>query len=73
MVGARDISTCDNNDDEVSANILDTISGTVFVLGDKLYPDGTIGEFTDCNDPTWGDIRSGPSRYPVITNIARLA
>jgi acid phosphatase type 7 len=54
LVGAGDISTCDNNNDEATAKLLDGISGTVFAAGDNAYPDGTISEYTNCYDPTWG-------------------
>jgi hypothetical protein len=54
LVGAGDISSCDNNNDEATAKLLDEIPGTVFVLGDNVYIDGTYLEFTDCYDPTWG-------------------
>jgi hypothetical protein len=53
-VGAGDISTCDNNNDEATATLLDNIPGTVFVLGDNVYLDGTSSEFTKCYHPTWG-------------------
>jgi hypothetical protein len=54
LVGAGDISTCDNNNDEATAKLLDNIPGTVFVLGDNVYIDGTYSDFTDCYHPTWG-------------------
>lgn len=54
LVGAGDISSCDNNNDEATAKLLDRISGTVFVLGDNVYIDGTYREFLDCYGPTWG-------------------
>ena len=54
LVGAGDISTCDNNNDEATAKLLDNIPGTVFVLGDNVYIDGTYSEFTNCYHPTWG-------------------
>lgn len=54
LVGAGDIATCDNSNDEATAKLLDTIAGTVFVLGDNVYIDGTYREFTDCYHPTWG-------------------
>jgi len=53
-VGAGDISTCDNNNDEATAKLLDNIPGTVFVLGDNVYTDGIYSEFTNCYHPTWG-------------------
>jgi acid phosphatase type 7 len=54
LVGAGDISSCDNENDEATAKLLDTIPGTVFVLGDNVYIDGTYHDFTDCYHPTWG-------------------
>lgn len=65
-MGAGDISTCDNNNDEATAKLLDNIPGTVFVLGDNVYTDGTYGEFTNCYHPTWG--RHKDRTKPVLGN-----
>jgi acid phosphatase type 7 len=54
FVGAGDISSCDNNNDELTAQLLDVIPGTVFTTGDNVYEDGTYTEHIDCYDPTWG-------------------
>jgi hypothetical protein len=54
FVGAGDISNCSRTQDEETAKLLDNISGTVFTLGDNVYPDGTTAQFNDCYDPTWG-------------------
>lgn len=54
FVGAGDISNCSHNNDEATAKLLDGISGTVFTLGDNVYPDGTASQFADCYGPTWG-------------------
>ena len=54
FVGAGDISSCSRTQDEETAKLLDNISGTVFTLGDNVYPDGTASQFTDCYGPTWG-------------------
>jgi len=54
LVGAGDISLCSNNNDEATAKLLDTISGTVFAAGDNAYIDGSFTEYTNCYDPTWG-------------------
>ena len=54
LVGAGDISSCDNDNDEATAKLLDAIPGTVFGLGDNAYLDGTYRDFTDCYHPTWG-------------------
>jgi hypothetical protein len=54
LVGAGDISSCDNNNDEATAALLDEIPGTVFALGDNVYVDGTEADFANCYHPTWG-------------------
>jgi len=54
FVGAGDIANCSGNNDEATAKLLDNIAGTVFTVGDNVYPDGTSAQFTDCYGPTWG-------------------
>lgn len=54
FVGAGDISTCNNNNDEATAQLLDAIPGTVYALGDNVYENGTTSEYNNCYDPTWG-------------------
>ncbi len=54
FVGAGDISSCDNNNDELTAQLLDAIPGTVFTTGDNAYDSGTLTQFSNCYDPTWG-------------------
>jgi acid phosphatase type 7 len=54
LVGAGDIAGCDFKHDSKTARLLGKIPGTVFTLGDSVYPDGTRKQFRDCYDPTWG-------------------
>lgn len=54
MIGAGDISDCNNNNDEATARILDVNAGTVFLLGDNVYENGTLTEYNNCYNPTWG-------------------
>ena len=54
LVGAGDIAYCTRSGDEATAQLLDGLDGTVFTLGDNVYPDGTLAEFTDCYEPSWG-------------------
>jgi len=54
FVGAGDIANCSHNNDEATAKLLDNIAGTVFTLGDNVYPDGAPAEFANCYGPTWG-------------------
>src|SRR4029077_14148156 len=54
LVGAGDIASCGTDSDRATARLLDHISGTVFTLGDNVYPSGSAAQFRDCYDPTWG-------------------
>jgi PKD repeat protein len=66
LVGAGNIARCDRTNDEATAAILDTIPGTVIVLGDNVYPAGTATNFGNCYDPSWG--RHKARTRPVIGN-----
>jgi hypothetical protein len=54
LVGAGDIASCKWTRDSATADLLDTIAGTVANLGDSVYEDGTLQEFADCYEPAWG-------------------
>ena len=54
FVGAGDIGDCSTDDDELTAQLLDNIPGTVYTVGDNAYPDGAAADYTDCYEPTWG-------------------
>jgi hypothetical protein len=54
ILAAGDIAACTSSGDEATANLLDTLAGTVLTLGDNAYESGTPLEFTTCYAPTWG-------------------
>jgi len=54
LVGAGDIATCGGSGDSATAALLAGIPGTVFTAGDNAYPDGSLSNYQDCYDPTWG-------------------
>jgi PKD repeat protein len=54
FIGAGDIATCANTNDEATAKLLDAVPGTVFTLGDNAYPMGALADYTNCYNPTWG-------------------
>jgi acid phosphatase type 7 len=54
LVGAGDIASCSYTQDSATARLLGTIPGTVFTLGDNVYPNGTASQFRNCYKPTWG-------------------
>jgi len=64
LVGAGDIATCNRDDDELTARLLDNIPGTVFTAGDNAYVDGTYTEYINCYDPTWGRHKSRTKPVP---------
>jgi PKD repeat protein len=54
LVGAGDIADCAGPGDEATAALLDGIGGTVFVLGDNVYPNGSLQQYRDCYAHSWG-------------------
>lgn len=74
LVGSGDIAHCRSEGDEATANLLDNIPGTVFTTGDNVYPDGTVEEFANCYDPSWGRHKArtypSPGNHDYHTNDA---
>lgn len=54
LIGAGDIAGCESEGDKMTADVLDTIPGTVFTTGDHAYPVGSFQQFRDCYDRAWG-------------------
>jgi acid phosphatase type 7 len=54
LVGAGDIADCATQEDTRTAQLIETIPGTVFTMGDNVYQTGTAAEFQNCYEPTWG-------------------
>jgi len=54
LVGAGDIATCGGDADEATAKLLDGIEGTVFTAGDNAYNSGTVEDYRECYEPSWG-------------------
>lgn len=57
LVGAGAIASCASANDEATAEILSTVPGTVFTVGDHAYPSGTANEFAACYGASWGVVR----------------
>jgi len=66
IIAAGDIASCSSPGDEQTAALLDHLPGTVITLGDNAYESGTIDEFNNCYDPTWG--RQKERTYPSVGN-----
>jgi hypothetical protein len=63
---AGNIATCGTTNDEATADILDTLQGTVFTLGDNVFPSGSPQAYIDCYDPSWG--RHKARTYATLGN-----
>src|SRR5690349_3435475 len=64
LIGAGDIADCTRNQDSLTANLMDTIPGTVFADGDNAYPNGTSDNYNQCYNPTWGRFKSRTKPVP---------
>lgn len=68
LVGAGDIASCSSSGDEATAALVAAIPGTVFTLGDNVYDNGTITEYTNCYGPSWGQSQIKSRTKPVAGN-----
>jgi len=64
LVGAGDIADCAKTGDSLTANLMDTIPGTVFAAGDNAYPDGSTNDYKNCYAPTWGRFKARTKPVP---------
>jgi acid phosphatase type 7 len=51
---AGNIATCGTINDEATAALLDALPGTIFTLGDNVFPDGSQQAYDSCYQPSWG-------------------
>src|SRR6266540_4767658 len=54
LVGAGNIASCKNTNDDATAALLDGVPGTVLALGDNAYDNGTLTQYNTCYNPNWG-------------------
>lgn len=54
LVGAGDIAECGDDDDEATADLVGAIPGTIFLAGDNAYSRGSLNEYRECYQPSWG-------------------
>jgi hypothetical protein len=66
VVAAGDIASCSSSGDEQTAALLSNINGTVLTLGDNAYESGTLSEFDNCYDSSWGQYKV--STFPSVGN-----
>ena len=69
FVGVGDIAACTNTNDTDTGNVISGIDGTIFTVGDNVYPDGTAADFTNCYAPTpWGAAAQKSRTRPIPGN-----
>jgi 3',5'-cyclic AMP phosphodiesterase CpdA len=70
LSGAGDIAKCPGQAG-ATAKLLAAIPGTIFTLGDNVYPDGNAAMFNSCYGSTWGRLRSrtrpSPGNHDYLT------
>ena len=66
LLAAGDVASCASEGDEATAALLDRLPGTIAVLGDAVYENGTPREFAECFAPSWG--RHRQRMRPAIGN-----
>src|SRR3989442_5213901 len=54
LASAGDIADCSRASQEGTARVLDGIVGQVATFGDGAYPDGSLSDYMNCFDPSWG-------------------
>lgn len=65
FIGAGDISTCSNTNDDATEKVLELYpSATVYTLGDDAYESGTPTEYANCYDASWGKVKNRTKPSP---------
>ena len=64
LVGAGDIASCWSEGDKATAELLESIDGTIFTAGDNSQDDGSPDQFEDCFGPSWGRYRDRTKPVP---------
>ena len=54
LLAVGDVASCDSRGDEQVAALVSRTPGTVALLGDVVYDNGTADEFARCFMPAWG-------------------
>ena len=75
LLAVGDIAGCaDQFMDEATAEMVADLPGTVALLGDVVYQNGTRWQFRNCYDPSWGRVlsrsRPSPGNHEYRTNQA---
>ena len=58
LLAVGDAATCDKPSDDAVADLASRLPGTIALLGDTVYEDGSAQEYRDCFAPVWGRMKS---------------
>lgn len=74
LLAVGDTGSCDGTHDEDVASLAARLPGTIALLGDVAYPDGSASDYADCFEPAWGPmlprIRPAPGNHEYQTTDA---
>jgi hypothetical protein len=74
LLAVGDIGSCDGTHDEDVASLAARLPGTIALLGDIAYPDGSASDYANCFDPAWGPlldrVRPTPGNHEYQTTDA---
>jgi hypothetical protein len=74
LLAVGDIAYCGGSADEQVGNLAARLPGTIALLGDNAYDDGSSADYAKCFDPTWGGfldrIRPVPGNHEYETKEA---
>jgi acid phosphatase type 7 len=58
LLAAGDVASCAWDRDEATAAVIASQPGYVAMLGDAVYPAGSLDAFSRCYDPSWGRFKN---------------
>jgi hypothetical protein len=58
LLATGDIGSCESQADDAVADLASRLDGTIALLGDTVYEEGTPQQYARCFDPSWGPMRS---------------
>ena len=74
LLAVGDIASCDASADELVGELAARLPGTIALLGDIAYDRGSLDDFLNCFDPTWGQLRGrlrpAPGNHEYETKAA---
>jgi hypothetical protein len=77
LIAVGDIASCKTTDDDRTAGLVSKIPGTIAVLGDIAYENGSASDFANCFRPSWGKlvprIRAALGNHEYNTGTAAAA